>query len=56
MKDLLLKFWVWYGQKIMNFELIDIYCPNPENEDADVVAITFSHSAAYIDKIESIEL
>jgi len=51
MKNLLLKFWIWYGKIIIDFEHVDIYSPNKK----DVVAITFSHSEDYIDKIQEIE-
>jgi len=52
MKELLLKFWIWFGTKIIGFEIIDIYSPN----EKDVVAIIFSHSESYIDKIQKIEI
>jgi len=51
MKDLLLKFWIWYGTKIICFKYIDIYSPDKK----DVIAITFSHSEYYINKVQSIE-
>jgi len=52
MIDLLLKFWIWFGTKIIGFKNIDIYSPNKE----DVIAVTFSHSEYYIDKIQEIEM
>jgi hypothetical protein len=53
MKQLLLTIWIWLGTKVIGFELMDIYSPG---ESDNVVAITFSHSEMYLDKVQDIEL
>jgi hypothetical protein len=53
MKHLLLMFFVWFGTKVIGFPLVDIYSPG---ESENVVAVTFSHSEMYLDKVQDIEL
>ena len=45
------KVFLWLGTKL--FDQIDIYAPG--DDDADVVAITFSNDSEYISKIGLIE-
>ena len=52
MKQLLLTIWIWIGTKVIGFELVDVYS---QGESKDVVAVTFSHSEPYIDKVMEIE-
>lgn len=43
--------WVQFGHKFYGFHHVGIYAPNDE-----VVAVTFSQSEEYIDRVSEIEL
>ena len=57
MQDIYLKFFVWFGMTFLHFNYIDIYSPGFEtgDENEKVVAVTFSISEEYINKIHNIE-
>ena len=43
---------MWLGTKL--FSYVDIYAPG--DDDAEVVALTFSNNSDYIEKVSEIEL
>ena len=58
MQELYLKFFIWFGMTFLHFNYIDIYSPGFEkdnNNDEKVVAVTFSISDEYINKVHNLE-
>jgi len=51
MRGIIWKLFLWLGTRL--FDQIDIYAPG--DDDADVMAITFSNDSEYISKVSMIE-